>query len=101
MKDFYRRIDPTKVQLLGIMMDAVDDYFPPEVTTRTLGEFAYQHPVLMADQPFVDAFHGAGWKNVTPITYIADGEGRITHALRGHQQLQTLLEALPQGSTRN
>ncbi len=101
LKALYQRIDPQKVLLLGVMMDGVDDYFPPEVTAATLREFAYEHPVLMADQEFVDAFHGAGWKNVTPITYIADGEGRITHALRGHQQLQTFLEALPQGSLRN
>ncbi len=101
IKALFRRIDPEKVVLLGVMMDRVDGYFSKDVTQQTLQGFAYEHPIAFADHDFVEAFHGAGWKNVTPITYIADAEGKITHALRGHQQLEELLQALPQGSLKN
>ncbi|MCA8942069.1 MAG: TlpA family protein disulfide reductase [Planctomycetes bacterium] len=86
-------VDPARVVVLGVMMDRVEG-IPPEVTQRTLEEFGFQHPVLMADAAFVDAFHGAGWSHVTPVTYIADGEGRIVHALRGHQSFDVLLAAV-------
>ena len=46
-------------------------------------------------EAFLDAFHGAGWSHVTPITYVADGSGAIVAALRGHQTLDALLTALP------
>jgi peroxiredoxin len=75
-----------------VMTDRVAGY-PPEMTKRTLERFAYEHPILMADARFLDAFHGAGWAHVTPITYIIDARGRITHALRGHQTLETLRSA--------
>ena len=79
------------------MMDAVQG-FPTEVTEKTLRAFAYQHPVLMADAAFMDAFHGSGWSHVTPVTYIADREGVVRASLRGHQELDAFLEALPEGS---
>ena len=101
IKELYKRIDPAKVILLGVMMDQVDGYFPKDVTQQTLRDFGYEHPIVFADHDFVEAFHGAGWKNVTPITYIADAKGEILHSLRGHQQLETLIQALPQGSLRN
>ena len=101
IKELYQLIDPAKVALLGVMMDQVNGYFPEDVTQQTLRSFAYKHPIVFADHDFVDAFHGAGWKNVTPITYIADAEGHIIHALRGHQNLETLTQALPQGSLKN
>lgn len=80
------------VQVLSVMMDEVEDY-PPEVTSETLRTFAYQHPVLMANANFVDAFHGVGWAHVTPITYIVDAKGVVTKSLRGHQGLETLRAA--------
>jgi peroxiredoxin len=85
--------DPARVQVISVMMDAVQGY-PAEVTRRTLAGYAYQHPVLMADAAFVDAFHGAGWSHVTPVTYIVDGSGRITASLRGHQSYRTLQAAI-------
>ena len=100
IKELYRRLDPDKAVLLGVMMDRVDGYFSEEVTRRTLQGFSYQHPIVFADHDFVEAFHGAGWKNVTPITYIADAKGKIIHALRGHQQLDALIRALPQVALR-
>ena len=62
-------------------------------TERTLATFAYDHPILVADKEFVDAFHGSGWSHVTPVTYIVDAKARIVKALRGHQTLETLRAA--------
>ena len=53
----------------------------------------YDHPILMADKAFVDAFHGAGWAHVTPVSYIVDANGEIVDTLRGHQDLETLRSA--------
>lgn len=90
IRELVRRVDPEEVVVLGLMMDRVQG-FSTRDTQRTLVEFGYDHPVLMADEAFVEAFHGAGWANVTPVTYIADAEGRIVASLRGHQKLETLL----------
>jgi peroxiredoxin len=92
IRQLHRDGDPSKVQIIGVMTDKVVGY-EADVTERTLERFDYQHPILMADRQFIDAFHGAGWAHVTPITYVVDAQGRITHALRGHQTLDTLRSA--------
>ena len=88
-----KEADPTKVQVLGIMTDRVVSGISAELTQKTLARMAYEHPILMADQAFVDAFHGAGWAHVTPITYIVDAKGQIVKTLRGHQEFETLRAA--------
>lgn len=93
VRELVRRVDPAKVAVIGIMMDEVQGY-PIDATQKTLTDFGYEHPILMADAAFLDAFHGAGWAHVTPITYIANESGEIVAALRGHQRLDTLLAAL-------
>ena len=82
----------TGLQVLSVMLDEVEGY-PADVTSQTLARFAYQHPVLMADEDFVGAFHGAGWAHVTPVTYVLDAKGVVTASLRGHQSLETLRAA--------
>ncbi len=92
LRELFRQSDASQLQVLGVMMDAVEEY-EPEVTEATLLQLACPYPVLMADQAFVDQFHGVGWAHVTPVSYIADAKGRITHALRGKQSLSTLQQA--------
>lgn len=89
-----RELDPERVALVGIMVDRVQG-FPPEVTARTLAEFGYEHPVLMADDAFVDAFHGAGWSQITPVTYVADANGVIVRCLRYPYSIDDVRAALP------
>lgn len=81
-----------ELQVLGVLLDRVQGY-SPELTAETLASFAYSHPILVADTGFVDAFHGAGWADVTPVTYVVDTNGVIVSALRGHQDLETLRAA--------
>ncbi|MEM7202733.1 MAG: TlpA disulfide reductase family protein [Planctomycetota bacterium] len=88
-----QELDPEKAQLLGIMVDRVQG-FPAEVTEQTLADYGYQHPVLMADDAFVDAFHGAGWSQITPITYVADGEGRIVQSFRYPYRVEDVLAVI-------
>ena len=88
------RLDPQQVQLLGVLLDRVEGY-PQETTERTLAALGYRHPILVADAAFVDAFHGAGWAHVTPVTYVIDATGRIAHSLRGRQSIDALTAALP------
>lgn len=82
------------VVVLGVLLDRVMG-FTEEDTKATLARHAYAHPVLIADAAFVDAFHGVGWANVTPVTYVARTDGKIVAALRGHQTLAALRAALP------
>jgi len=89
-----RELDPERVALLGVMVDRVQG-FPPDVTARTLKAFGYEHPVLMADDAFVDAFHGVGWSQITPVTYVADAKGVITGAFRHPYRLEDLRASLP------
>lgn len=89
-----RELDGERVVLLGIMVDRVQG-FPPELTARTLAEFGYEHPVLMADAAFVNAFHGVGWSQITPVTYVADGKGVITGAFRHPYTMADLRASLP------
>ena len=96
IRELVRRVDPSKVAVLGVMMDAVQGY-APEVTAETLQRLGYEHPIVMADRAFVDGFHGAGWANVTPVTYVVDPGGRIVVSLRGHQTLDRLLEVVGGG----
>ncbi len=86
-------VDTEKVLVLGIMVDRVQDY-SAEVTRDTLASFDYQHPVLMANEEFLEAFHKVGWSHVTPVTYVASPNGVIVRALRGHQDLETLRAAI-------
>jgi peroxiredoxin len=88
-----RDADPTKVQILGIMTDRVVSGISEEMTKATLARMAYEHPIVMADQALVDAFHGAGWAQVTPVTYVVDAKGQIVRAFRGHQTFETLRSA--------
>ena len=88
-----KEADPARLQILGIMTDRVVSGISEDLTRKTLARLAYQHPILMADQALVDAFHGAGWAHVTPVTYIVDAKGKIVQALRGHQTLETLRSA--------
>jgi peroxiredoxin len=85
--------DRSDVVVLGVLLDRALG-FPEADTARTLERHAYVHPVLVADQAFVDAFHGVGWANVTPITYVTDAAGTIRHALRGKQTLAALQRTL-------
>jgi peroxiredoxin len=92
-----QRIDPERAVLLGVLVDRVQG-FDAATTEATLARMGYSHPILVADTAFADAFHGAGWSHVTPVTYVLDGEGRITASLRGHQELDALITALPAGT---
>lgn len=92
-KAFAAELDRAQVNLVSVMTDRVEGY-PPEVTAATLARAGYDWPVLMADEAFVDAFHGAGWAHVTPITYFADARGRIVTTLRGQATRDALREAL-------
>jgi peroxiredoxin len=89
-----QRIDPDRAVLLGVLVDRVQG-FDAATTEATLARMGYTHPVLMADDAFADAFHGAGWSHVTPVTYVLDGDGQIVASLRGHQELDALLAVLP------
>lgn len=81
------------VVLVSVLMDSVLG-LPQTDSAATLARHAYLHPVAIADRAFADAFHGAGWANVTPVTYVADSSGVIRHALRGRQTLASLRAAI-------
>lgn len=93
------RLDPERVVLLGVLLDSVQGY-AAEATAQTLEQLGYGHPVLVADAAFVDAFHGAGWAHVTPITYVVDPAGRIAATLRGYHDFDGVAAVLPAGSLR-
>jgi peroxiredoxin len=76
-----KSLDPEKAVLFGVLMDPVQG-FDEAMSARTIERMGYEHPILVANSEFVDAFHGAGWSHVTPVTYIADPEGTIRTALR-------------------
>lgn len=85
--------DRTDVVVVSVLLDEVMGFAPSD-STATLMRHGYTHAVAIADRAFVDAFHGAGWANVTPVTYVADASGRIRHALRGTRTLASLRAAL-------
>ena len=87
-------VHPGRATMLGVMVDQVQG-FPPEATAATLRRFAYRHPIVMADAAFVDAFHGAGWSQITPITYVVDANGVVTHAFRHPYSIDDLRAAIP------
>ncbi len=96
IKDLARAADKDDVLVLGVMTDHALG-FPPEDSERTLEFMGYEHPVIMADQEFMDAFHGVRWSNVTPVTYMVDPSGNIVRALRGvhsYLELSVALESL-------
>ena len=86
-------LDPEKVVLLSVMMDEVVGY-SADVTEKTLSEFAFRHPVVMADEAFVEAFHGIGWAHITPIVYIADAKGVIKTSFRHPYSISDLRLAI-------
>lgn len=97
IRELAQRADPARVAVIGVMMDAVEGY-DPAVTADTLARMAYTHPVVMADAAFVDAFHGAGWAHVTPVTYVVGPDGRIAESLRGVHTLAELERAVAAAS---
>ncbi|MFG0318698.1 MAG: TlpA family protein disulfide reductase [Planctomycetota bacterium JB042] len=93
VRAFASELDPDEVVLLSVMTDRVEGY-DPATTERTLARAAFEHPFLMADAAFVDAFHGAGWAHVTPVTYFVRRDGEIAASLRGAQSLESLRAGL-------
>ncbi len=93
IRRFVAGLDPNQVSFVSVMMDRVMG-FPPEATARTIEQSGFRHPVLMADQAFVDAFHGTSWAKVTPIAYFVDASGVIRSSLRGQQTVETLAAGL-------
>lgn len=93
----YRRFELAvqggRAQVLHVCTDVVLE-FDPQLTEQTIAQKQFTAPVLMADAAFVDAFHRAKWSNVTPVTYVVDGNGRIRTALRGGQTFDQLEQAL-------
>lgn len=88
-------IHPERATMLGVMVDRVQG-FPAAVTDKTLAELDYRHPILMADPAFVDAFHGAGWSQITPITYVVDAKGRVLRSFRHPYSFDDLRAAIPE-----
>ncbi len=92
------------VLVLGVMTDAALGFaaeesekalgFAAEESEKTLEFMDYEHPVIMADRQFMDAFHGVRWSNVTPVTYMVDPNGNIVSALRGTHSREELRAAL-------
>ena len=74
--------------MFSVLLDKVQGY-EESVTENTLARMNLNHPVLVADASFMDAFHTAGWSHVTPVTYIADADGTIRHTLRGSRSTET------------
>ena len=84
---------PADVVLLHVMTDVLLQV-PPEETAATIASKRFARPVLMADGPFIDAFHQVSWSNVTPITYVVDAAGVIRFGLRGRQDPAVVEQAL-------
>jgi len=80
-------------QLVGVMTDGALG-FAPEETRATLAAHDYHHPVLMADEAFMEAFHGVAWSQVTPVFYVVDATGAIVRSFRGAQPFEVLRGAL-------
>ena len=93
IRQLAKEVDKDKILVLGVMLDRVQHY-PEAITRETLAHLNYQHPILMADEAFLDAFHTVGWAHVTPVTYVANPKGVIVKALRGHQDLEVLRAAI-------
>lgn len=87
------KLDPNDVVLWSIMTDRLQGYAEAD-TQATLARSKFEHPVLMADKAFADAFHGAEWSHVTPIWYVVSRDGEIVATLRGTQELAAVEEAI-------
>jgi peroxiredoxin len=81
------------IAVVSVLLDQVMGFAAAD-SEATLARHAYTHTVALADRAFVDAFHGAGWARVTPVTYVTDASGVVRAALRGTQTLATLRAAV-------
>ncbi len=84
---------PADVVLLHVFFDPVRKV-DAQTSAATLAAKAFARPVLLADSPFVDAFHGVKWSNVTPVTYVVDAQGVVRYGLRGKQTRAAIEAAL-------
>ncbi|MFK7741394.1 MAG: TlpA family protein disulfide reductase [Planctomycetota bacterium] len=78
---------------LHVMTDVLLD-IDTATTNATIARKGFTQPVLLADKAFVDRLHQAKWSQVTPITYIVDGEGVVRFGLRGAQTEASVKRAL-------
>lgn len=92
--NFEKALDPAKAQMLYVLVDRVQGYSEEE-SQATLEYMNLDGPVVDANEAFVDAFHGAGWANVTPVTYVIDPDGKVQQALRGYADESMLRAAVP------
>jgi len=76
---------PPDVVWLHVMTDVLLDV-PAAETEATVARQQFTRPVLMADGPFLEAFHRVSWSQVTPVTYVVDSAGVIRFGLRGRQE---------------
>ncbi len=94
IRAFAAEVDPAKVAVVGVFVDRLQGY-PATESATTLERAAFRHPVVWADAALAERFHGAGWTNITPVTYVLDGNGNVVRALRGAQTIESLRSALP------
>lgn len=93
IREFAASLDPADTVLITVLTDKVMSY-PEADTAATVARCAYTHPIALADESTLDAFHGAEWAQVTPITYVADRNGVVRVTLRGTQTAEALRTAL-------
>lgn len=93
IQKFEKTLDASRVALLTINTDRIMG-FSEEDSKKTVSRSGFAHPIVFADQAFLDSFHGATWAKVTPITYFVDREGRVVTTLRGAQMADALTAAL-------
>ncbi|MBL8756507.1 MAG: TlpA family protein disulfide reductase [Planctomycetes bacterium] len=84
---------PGDVVLLHVMNDVVQG-FPSVETEATIAAKGFTRPIALADRAFADAFHGASWSNVTPVTYVVDAQGIVRYGLRGAQTRASIEQAI-------
>lgn len=93
IQKFEKTLDASQVALITINTDRIMGFSEAD-SQKTISRSGFTHPIVFADQAFLDSFHGATWANVTPITYLVDRENRIVTTLRGAQMAVDLTAAL-------
>jgi peroxiredoxin len=93
IRKFEQELSGSDVVLLSVMLDSVMG-FSAEATAATLERCQFGHPILIANDAFVDALHGTSWAKVTPITYLVNRQGNIVVSLRGAQDASSLHDAV-------
>ncbi len=86
-------LDPDRERIVSVLVDPLMG--GSRVKDRSgLDPQQFAHEAWWGNAALLNAFHGARWARITPLSYVINAQGKVVSYLRGSQTLNTYQSAL-------